>query len=62
MSKGTPRDAIVAMHHRQDQELAKKVGVGKIDHRVGIDSKIPLRVTSEVAPGGYARKETVVKK
>jgi len=74
MSKDNVRDSVKArtdLHEQQDQELADRLGVGKvsafgvgkIDPQAAIDSKIPLRVISEPDPTmPKGRRETVVKK
>ena len=52
------------LHNQQDRELADKIGAESMDHMAGVNSKIPLRVTSETIQQGTqtVRKESVVKK
>jgi hypothetical protein len=52
-------NARIKTHYQQDQELADRIGLGKVDPNSGLN-KIPLRVKSEtVSPN--ERRETIIK-
>lgn len=52
-------DKIGELHAAQDRQLAANLGISNVDPKGNINSKIPLRVKSEVV-SPYERKETLV--
>lgn len=57
--RGIKGNDALDQHAQHDRELAERVGIDRIDPKAGLDSKIPLRVQTEVV-STHERRETIV--